>query len=835
MGKKASRFCSAVRGQPSRAPIKPEEAFRRSGISLSVWAAVVSGMAADVYAAPAAVLGFDLATLQARGIDPSVARYFQQAPRFSEGTRVVDLTVNGNPIGLTDARFNHEGALCFNRGLLDRAGLQIPATVIDKQVSAAQACHDFIAEYPKTVVTLRPGREEVVLVVPTQALRDMQQSTGHYARGGAAALVNYDVQGVNAHSRGDRGRFLSASTEMGFNVGDWIVRSRQLYLSNDERSATEHLYAYAQRDIAPLASTFQAGQISADSPVFGGVQLIGAQLFPDGMENRTSSNGVLVEGRARSQSRVEVRQSGALIYTTLVPEGPFTLRNLPLLNGTSDLDVRVIEIKGGQHSFIVPAASFRGSVPIKSGYTAAIGKVRDVDRRGAAEPLLAMASGTWALGEDAALSSGVQGTDNYHSVGLALDSSFDQRFSLGLRNNLSHDRKQKVRGSRSGVSFGSTLPGNVQMNLSATRQTSGYRDVLEAVGGEPGEVQGARARHQYTAGFSWSDPQLGGFAVGYSRSAHFDNRTSQHIYGAWNKNFRHANVAVSIDSQVGASGDSRDKNDGLGMRLQITVPLGSDRSVTSTVRRQGRHAGIGTAYSERVNDTLNYELRGERDLRGTSDQSVGGTLNATSRYTQLGLGLNRDSSSTIYSGQLQGAVVAHERGLTLSPYRVEDTFGVASVGNIPGARISTPQGPVWTDRWGMAVIPGLPAYQGSLVEVDGKSLPRQVDLNNGTKMLEVGRGSFSTVEFEVSKVRRMLVRVSDPSGQPLPKGTSVLAADNTFLTTVVGDGMIFLNNIEHSQVLTLSSPNATPCKLQLDLAEPSYDGQLYETSSAVCR
>ncbi|MDP1189067.1 fimbria/pilus outer membrane usher protein, partial [Klebsiella pneumoniae] len=76
-----------------------------------------------------------------------------------------------------------------------------------------------------------------------------------------------------------------------------------------------------------------------------------------------------------------------------------------------------------------------------------------------------------------------------------------------------------------------------------------------------------------------------------------------------------------------------------------------------------------------------------------------------------GVGINRDSSSTSYSGQLQGGVVAHATGITLSPYRIEDTFGVASVGDIAGARITTPQGPVWTDPWGSAVIAGLPAYQ----------------------------------------------------------------------------------------------------------------------------
>jgi outer membrane usher protein FimD/PapC len=134
----------------------------------------------------------------------------------------------------------------------------------------------------------------------------------------------------------------------------------------------------------------------------------------------------------------------------------------------------------------------------------------------------------------------------------------------------------------------------------------------------------------------------------------------------------------------------------------------------------------------------------------------------------------------------------------------------------------------------MAVIPGLPAYQSSLVEVEGKSLPRQVDIKNGTQSLEVGRGSFSKVDFEVVKVRRVLLRAVDQSGQALPKGASVLTADNSFLTSVVGDGLIFLNNIDAPQTLTVSSPNATSCKLQLELSEQIDESQLYENTAAVC-
>lgn len=835
---KINGVIGAVR-KGSRKNQASEELFRINRLSLSVCVAMMSGVVAEVCAAPTSTIGgFDLSTLQARGISPSVAQYFRNASRFSEGVRVVDLTVNGEHVGLTDARFGSEGELCFTRGLLERGGLRIPSSVIDKNAAPESTCYDFLADFPQTVTTLRPGNQEVSLVVPTHALRNLQHVSDNYVRGGTAALLNYDIQAVNSHSRGDTNRYLSASTEVGFNVGDWIARSRQLYISNDRRATAEHLYAYAQRDFVPLTATFQVGQISGSNPVFGGVQLTGAQLFPDGIESGSAGNGVVVEGRAPSQSRVEIRQSGALIYTTVVPEGPFSLTNLPLLNGTSDLQVTVIETRGGQRSFVVPAATFRSAIPVKSGYTATIGKVRDVDRSGLKEPLLAMGSGTWAVGQGSALSSGLQGTDNYNSVGLALDSSFSQSFSIGVRHNLSRDRAQKIQGASNSLSLSSGLPGDVQMALSATRQTPGYRDVLDTVNPDVKEVNNSRFKSQYTVGFSWADLHLGGFSIGYTRGSHFKGQTSQHVYGSWNKNFKHATVGVTIDSLVGQSRgvrDGDDNDDGLGLRLQVSVPLSRDRALSSYARRQGERSSIGTSYDERVDDAFNYQVRSERELGEHREHTVGGTLNATSRYAQVGLGLNRDSTNTSYAGQLQGAVVAHDNGVTLSPYRVEDTFGVVSVGDIAGARITTPQGPVWTDPWGQAVIAGLPAYQLSQVELEGKSLPRQVDIKNGIKVLEAGRGSFNNVDFDVIKVRRVLLRATGVDGKPLPQGGAVLGADKALLTTVVADGMIFLSNVDAPQTLKVLSSNATSCELQLVLPEQTYDGQFYETAAATCR
>lgn len=90
---------------------------------------------------------FDKNTLLLRGIDPALATSLMQAPRFTAGKHPVTLTVNGQRHGRVDVRFNGEGALCFDRTLLDAASLNVPSRLLgDSQ------CHDFLGTSPQTVI-----------------------------------------------------------------------------------------------------------------------------------------------------------------------------------------------------------------------------------------------------------------------------------------------------------------------------------------------------------------------------------------------------------------------------------------------------------------------------------------------------------------------------------------------------------------------------------------------------------------------------------------------------------------------------------------------------------
>jgi len=90
------------------------------------------------------------------------------------------------------------------------------------------------------------------------------------------------------------------------------------------------------------------------------------------------------------------------------------------------------------------------------------------------------------------------------------------------------------------------------------------------------------------------------------------------------------------------------------------------------------------------------------------------------------------------------------------------------------------------------------------------------------------------VAFDVVKVRRMLVTGRDEQGRPLPQGASVFDKNNRFLTSVVGEGMIFLNDANDSQELRVSVSQAATCLLKLTPGtQPDHD-KFYETTSAVC-
>ena len=775
---------------------------------------------AKVCAEDSSPSGFDAQTLQQRGIDPQLASLLLSAPRYAAGQHTVNLRVNGQRRGRLAVNFDQQGNLCFDHALLDAANLLPPGEV--------QGCDDFLARYPQTLVEPDPATLTVSLVVPTDALRPVQQDISGYETGGFAGLLNYDLSGFYNRFGDDASRFGSANTEVGFNAGDWIVRSRQVQTWQDGLSRSTHLEAYAQRTFASHQAVLQAGQINLYNPVLSGAQITGVQVLTE-HALQEQGQGALIQGIANSPAQVEVRQNGALIHSTVVPAGPFTLTDVRRLNTRSDVEVTVKESVGSERRFTVPAAMLGLGLPAP-GYSVAAGRVRNVGDAKGEDPWVVSGGWTGALHPQLTLGTGVLAASQYRSVGASLGWLPWLDSQIQLSTQVSNSQAQeKVSGVQTDLSWSQRLGEQWSISAANSWRSIGYRELEESTYARDDNNRDSRYRDQQSLNLGWSHPRLGAFSAGVSRSANFAGDSSSRALASWGTSIGAVSLSASAEWQMGG----RQQQDNA-VYLNISVPLGESRRLRSWVRNSGGENRTGLGLTEQIDDQLSYRVSAEHD---SSDHQVETTLgiSALPRYSQLDLSYSRsDAERSSYQGGARGGVVLHGDGMTFSPYPVRDTFALVSVGDMSGIKLSTPSGPVWTDWQGQAVVPQVAAYGRSPVEVQTRSLPRNADINNGLAMISAGRGAVDRVEFGVGLTRRLLLTVSNDQGAPLPAGASVSSADGEFITLVQEGSQVFLPNVLGQSTLWITTPQGSRCQLRYSLPEKADPSVYFETAPARC-
>ena len=799
--------------------------YRRAGRRALAALLLVNALTVlDAHGDPLLLAQFDTSTLRQRGIDPALASLLMQAPRFAAGRHSVTLSVNGQRQGRVDIAFDRQGALCFDRTLLDKANLTVPEHTLDDG-----RCHDFQGAWPQTAIEQDPANLALALIVPTDAIRPAVRDVSGYQTGGFAALINYDVTGQNSRFGDDSSRYASANTELGFNAGDWIVRSRQVQTWQDDVSRTTHIAAYAQRTFAEHEAVLQAGQINLYNPVLAGAQITGVQVLNE-QALQAEGQSAVIEGIANSQAQVEVRQNGSLIYSTVVPAGPFALNNVRRLNSRSDVEVTVKEEDGSERSFTIPAALLGVGLPAP-GYSLAAGHVRRVGDEQGDEPWVISAGWSGALNPQVLISGGITGAADYRAAGasLGLLPTPDTQLQATLTG-AQATGNESGKGLQADLTASHRLSDQWALNAGGSYRTLGYRELEDAVFDNTSDDRKSRYRDQQSLSLSWSHPWLGAFSGGFSQSNSFDGRSSSRALASWGTNIGAVSVSATAEWQLSGSNRTGDS-----VYVNLSIPLGENRRARTWVRNTGGEYRSGVGVSEQINDQLAYRVGVEHDTRDKEVQSTAG-VSLLPRYTQLDLNYTRaDAERSSYQASARGGAVLHGGGLTLSPYPISDTFGLLSVGDMGAIKVSTPSGPVWTDWQGQAVIPQLSAYGKSPVEVDTRTLPRNADISNGLAVLSAGRGAVDKVEFGVTLTRRALLKVTTDNGAALPRGASVKTRDGEFVTLVQEGGLVFLPNALDTRALLINAPGLAPCELLFELPADADTHAYYETAPARCR
>ena len=189
-----------------------------------------------------------------------------------------------------------------------------------------------------------------------------------------------------------------------------------------------------------------------------------------------------------------------------------------------------------------------------------------------------------------------------------------------------------------------------------------------------------------------------------------------------------------------------------------------------------------------------------------ANQGVGSSGNANANYKgtygEARIGYNYDTQSQQVNYNLQGGIVAHPYGVTLSQQHGE-TMALVRAPDAAGAKVKNTTG-VKTDSRGYAVVPYLSTYRKNRVALDTATLTDDVDIEINTKTVIPTKGALVLADFKTRVGKRVLISLSH-GGKPVPFGATATLLENSTHSNnegVVGlEGEVYLSGVPQSGAL----------------------------------
>lgn len=762
------------------------------------------------------------------------------------------LYVNQTWIGTTDVTLrevNGPGKAAqpvFDRDLLMRMGVDIThlseaaqAKLDDADGHGAVPLNDLI---PQATATFDMGEQRLDVSVP-QAMMSRNArgwvDPKFWDDGIPAAVVQYNGNVYHSSASGFSNTQSYLGLAAGVNIGPWRFRYNG-NVTNTSGSGThvQSMQTYLQRSFAPIKSQLTVGDSYTDGRIFDSFGVRGAQIGTDDRMYPESERGYAptVRGIANTNAKVQVKQSGNIIYEITVPPGPFELSDLYPTGYGGDLQVIVTEADGSQHTSVLPyAAPVNALRDGRWRYSLAAGLYRNTSLSSA--PFVFEANLTHGLNNFVTLYGGAIIAENYFSAaaGAALNTpigafGFDVTQANASRANMQSHNGQSLR-----LSYSRTFtPTSTDVTLAAYRySTSGFLNFQDAMTLRDLSMRGIatldqgiqKGRLQVTVNQNLSQYgslYLSGFTQNYWNRSGRD--TSFQI--GYNTNIRRVGLGVSASRELDAS-SSRWSNRYM---VNLTIPLDLGATIANSMTsyshdtRDGSNqiqetfsGAAGKNYEFNYGVTAGYQWGGNQN--GSSINANAGYL---SPYTQLRANVGHANGYTQVGGGLSGSIVAYDGGVVLSP-QTGDTLAIVEAKDAVGARVASSPG-VRVDGRGHALITGMEPYSMNTVEIDTKGLPLGVQLKSTEQHFAPTAGSVVRVKFDTeNRGQAVVIRVRQPNGEMVPFGADVVDPEGKIVGTVAqgSRAMFYMKQPQADFALKWGDGANQSCKVRYDLPEAS--------------
>ncbi|HEY2451829.1 MAG TPA: fimbria/pilus outer membrane usher protein [Scandinavium sp.] len=771
---------------------------------------------------------------------PSDLSAFEREDGQLPGTYHVDIYLNNSLIDTRDVEFkmmpDATGKLhllpCLSVESLTKWGV---ITQQYPELGAADATCANMDAIPQASSDFRFSQQQLLLSIPQSAVNSQARGWVDPKRwddGIPAFLLNYSANGSNNENKtGENTNNQYMNLRPGVNFGPWRLRNYSTWTrsstggkNGESTSQWDSVYTYLQRDIKVLKSQLILGDSSSPADVFDSVPFRGVQIASDDDMRPESLRGYApsVRGIARTNAQVTVRQNGYVIYQTYVSPGAFEINDMYPTGSAGDLYVTIKESDGSEQHLVIPYASL--PVLQREGqlkYSLTSGTYRSYDSSVVKTPF---AQSTFIYGMKYGFTGygGGQFSNKYQAMQVGGGKNLGQMGAVSIDMTQSWAR-QNNGPQLSGRSFRARYSKNfvttgTNFAIAGYRYaTSNFLTLQQAFDSyhedkDPSPVsQQRRDRAEMTVSQS-----LGSVAGSVALTAiiedYWDNSQGMKSYSvsynnAWNGISYGLSYAYNRNSNQTGFNDTNThgkiySSDQL-FSFNISIPLdklfnGKHPVYASYMLNSSKYGT--TTNSLNVSGTAledNNLSWGVQQGYGSNGQGNSGSASADWRAGSGeltgGYGYDKDSQRLNYG--IQGGIVAHQYGVTLSQPLGETIALVAA----PGAKSVAVQGQngVKTDWRGYAVVTYVSPYRKNTLSLNTESFADDIEVPLTTQTVIPTRGAVVVASYQASVGHRMLLSLNQSNGKPVPFGAIVSNPESKFdQGFIVGDnGQVYLTGL----------------------------------------
>lgn len=606
--------------------------------------------------------------------------------------------------------------------------------------------------------------------------------------------LNYNV--FTSHENGEQDASLSSEFRT-FGLGPGFfstsMNTQDSTGSNNAQNGTRRLMSnwnYQNVDklfSMTLGDSFTSTQSWTHSVRFGGVSL--AHNYATQPNFSTSSQDILTDS-VTLPSTVDLYVRGIKTSSQKVEPGQFTLNTAPIFTGNEGAQVVITDINGQQR--VVNLDLYGATQLLSAGLTTwgiSAGWVReDYTERsfGYDNQLVGVGDWRYGLSNKTTLEAHTEQSTTLHYQGLGWDYLLAPELGIIHANAASGQYRQD-----GGHQWGAGWQwNNRRLNLSFnhSQADSGFRDISSI-------ADNRLTTREDSAFASITFDAPGTLGVSWVRQNYCDS-SSQYIGLSWSKSLPHqVNLSSSITEDLG---DERNTT----VYLNFSMPLNNRKDYLSL---QNSHDKDGNAVQASLSRSLDSNKPGwgwNLSAQNGKYSNTHASLQRRTRWSDMALGMNRQTNDNALYGSLSGALGLFSGNLYATRI-LGSAFAIVDTANVPNVPVYLEHRPVGhTDKNGRLFLNNLNPYQENRIDIDALGLEEdyRAPYTEEVVIPQTGRGALA--RFSIYKTQAVLLTVNMADGKSVPFSAQVnvensrgeVPARGTQQTITGYDGKIYLED-----------------------------------------